>query len=695
MKQVLQSLKTGKTILADIPQPQIGPGKVLIKSHCSLISSGTEKMLIDFGKASLLDKARQQPEKVQMVFDKIKTDGLLPTLAAIRAKLDKLLPMGYSNVGTVVAVAADVTEFKVGDRVVSNGNHAEIITVAKNLCCKIPETVSDEAATFTVVGAIALQGIRLVEPTLGETIVVIGLGLIGLLTTQLLKAQGCMVLGIDIAQDKVELAKQMGIDAILMQDIDLENYTKQFSRQRGIDAVIITAATKSNDPIKQAATICRKRGRIVLVGVTGLELNRSDFYEKELRFQVSCSYGPGRYDETYEEGCQDYPIGFVRWTAQRNFEAVLDMLAQNRIDVSRMITHRFAFEEVAKAYDLLTTNKASMAILLDYPKEINLEQSIKYPNFLVDASAVNLGFIGAGNYANRTLLPVFKNMQVACKTIACTNGVSGMLAANKFGFHTVTTNVETIFGDQNINAVIVASRHDSHAQYVCQALQMNKHIFVEKPLCITQAELNQIQHYLIGSLSILMVGFNRRFAPHVVKIKELLSKLYAAKTFIMTVNAGEIPLEHWTQDKKIGGGRIIGEVCHFIDLLRHLANCKISDFYVNKILEPADDKVIINLKFEDGSIGIINYLANGHRAFPKERLEIFCAGKILQLNNFRQLHGYGFKNFKKMNLWRQDKGQSECVKQFITAIQTGKQAPIPIEETIEVMQLTLNVANSI
>ena len=700
MKQVLQSLKNGDTQLADVPAPHIKAGHVLIRTHQSLISPGTEKMLKDFGNASMLQKARQQPDKIRMVVDKIKSVGLLTTLDAVRSKLNQMLPMGYCNLGTVIGVGAGVTEFSVGDRVVSNGAHAEIVCVAKNLCCKVPAEIPDEQAVFTVLGAIALQGIRLAVPTLGETFVVIGLGLIGLLTVQLLRAQGCRVLGIDLDAGKVELAQQFGVNAInVTLGVDPVIAAQEFSRGRGVDGVIITASTKNNEPIRQAANMCRQRGRIILVGITGLELSRADFYKKELTFQVSCSYGPGRYDASYEEQGNDYPVGFVRWTQQRNFEAFLDMLAHQTVKVEPLITHRYPIEEASAAYDLLADRSLKLGILLTYPQTVNNEpaQTIKLPaQTTTHVDKVSLGVIGAGNYASRVLIPAFKQTDSQLNSIACSAGISGAQIGKKYGFQHATTDVSALFANEKINTIIIATRHDTHADFVCEALRNNKNVFVEKPLCLSLQELTKITDQYTLTPNTLMVGFNRRFAPQIQKIKSLLAAISEPKSFIMTVNAGDIPADHWTQTAS-GGGRINGEACHFIDLLRFLAGSPIASFQATRLNNVAirDDKVSITLSFEDGSFGVINYLANGHHAVSKERLEIFAGGKILQLDNFLKLRGHGWSHFKKMNLFRQDKGQHECVSQFVHAIKNALPAPIPATELFEVCKVTLQIANSL
>jgi predicted dehydrogenase len=714
MKQVLQSLKTGITEVTEVPCPHVGRGSLLIRSRMTLVSAGTERMLVDFGKANLLDKARQQPDKVRMVLDKVKTDGVLPTLEAVRNKLDQPLPMGYCNVGVVIEVGAGVTGFKVGDRVVSNGKHAEVVSVPANLCAKVPNSVTNEQAVFTVIGAIALQGIRLAQPTLGEAFVVIGLGLIGQMAVQLLRAHGCRVLGIDLDRERLALARRFGAKVVdLSASEDPVAAALAFSRGRGVDGVIITAATQSNEPVHQAAVMCRKRGRIVLVGITGLELSRADFYEKELSFQVSCSYGPGRYDPEYEEKGHDYPIGYVRWTEQRNFEAVLDMMASRALALAPLISHRFPLEDATKAYELLAEGASSLGILLECPtreqkpdkdvmaRTVRLSVAAPAP---VPTSAPVVGFIGAGHYAGQVLIPAFAKAGAVLHSVATSGGVSGVHFGRKYRFHQTTTDTAALLDDPAINTVVVATRHDSHARFVREALRAGKHVFVEKPLCLTLQELQEITEVCtglqkVGGRPLLMVGFNRRFAPQVQKIQALLAGVKEPKGFVMTVNAGAIPIDHWTQDPSVGGGRILGEACHFVDLLRFLAGVPITGFqatFMGHVVGGAasSDKMSFTLRFADGSIGTVHYLANGHKSFPKERLEVFCAGRILQLDNFRRLRGYGWPGFHRINLWIQDKGQKACAAAFLEAVRQGGAAPIPFEEIVEVSRVTIEIAMS-
>jgi predicted dehydrogenase/threonine dehydrogenase-like Zn-dependent dehydrogenase len=708
MRQILQDMRQGETYIREAPAPTASSGTVRIATAVSLISAGTERMLVGFGKASLLDKALQQPERVKMVLAKVRTDGLMATVDAVQSKLAQPLPLGYCNVGVVDQVGAGVDQFQVGDRVVSNGPHADVVRVPANLCARIPDSVSDEAAAFTVVASIGLQGIRLAQPTLGEAFVVTGVGLIGLLALQLLRAHGCRVLAIDFDDAKLALARAMGAETCNPgRGEDPVSAGMALSRGRGVDGVIITASTKSSDPVTQAARMSRKRGRIVLVGVTGLELNRADFYEKELSFQVSCSYGPGRYDPNYEDRGQDYPIGFVRWTEQRNFEAVLDMLASGQLDVQPLITHRFAFEDAPKAYASLTGDNSGLGILLQYGaasetrfvRAVALSEPVHY-----EAGRPVVGVIGAGNYASRILIPAFKEAGAQLHTIVTAGGINGVIHGAKAGFVEASTDVDAMLGKNDINAVAIVTRHDSHAAFVVKALAAGKNVFVEKPLAIDDDGLAQVQEAYAQAQARagaaggpqLMVGFNRRFAPQVLKMKSLLQAVTEPKSLIMTMNAGAIPANHWTQDTAAGGGRIIGEACHFIDLMRYLVGHPITSVQARRMgdhsaVAVTEDKASITLGFADGSFGTIHYFANGAVAFPKERVEVFTAGRVLQLDNFRKLRAYGWPGFGKLNLWRQDKGQKACAAAFLLAVREGRPA-IAAQEIFEVARVTLEVA---
>jgi len=662
-------------------------------------------MLVDFGKSGLVAKARSQPEKVRQVVEKVATDGLMTTVDAVRSKLGQPIPLGYCNAGVVCD--SGVNDFKVGDRVVSNGPHADVVRVSQNLCALIPDSVSDEEASFTVVASIGLQGIRLAQPTLGECFVVTGVGLIGLLTVQLLRAHGCRVLAIDFDDSKLALAKMFGAETCNpAKGQDPVACGMAFSRGNGVDGVIITASTKVSDPVIQAARMSRKRGRIILVGVTGLELNRADFYEKELSFQVSCSYGPGRYDPAYEEQGNDYPLGFVRWTEQRNFEAVLDMMASGQLNVKPLITHRFDFEDAPKAYDQLTADKSALGIILNYTSDSESRNIRTVPlanDLQIDPRKPVVGFIGAGNYASRMLIPAFKAAGAQLHSISTSGGVNGVIHGEKAGFAEATTDTQGMLDNPAINTVAIVTRHNSHAGFVVSALEAGKHVFVEKPLAVTRDDLEKVKHAYQGQkagAAMLMVGFNRRFSPQVQKMKSLLESVSEPKSFIMTMNAGAIPADHWTQDNDVGGGRIIGEACHFIDLMRYLAGSEVVSVQARRMGDTpgvpiTEDKTAITLGFANGSFGTIHYLANGAASFPKERVEVFAAGKVLQLDNFRKLRGYGWSGFKKMNLWRQDKGQSACAAAFLSAIESGGSAPIPACELFEVASVTLEAVEQL
>ncbi len=721
MKQVLQNLGDGRAELAEVPAPKVRQGHLLIKTVASLVSSGTERSVVELGQASLFQKARRQPEKVLQVLEKIKKEGLFQTIDAVREKLDHPIIMGYSNVGIVVEKGTGVNAFKVGDRVVSNGPHADIVLVPKNLCAKIPETVSDEDAAFTVLGAIGLQGIRLANPTLGENFVVTGLGLIGLISAQILKANGCRVLGVDLDPGKIAMAESLNIQAInLSSGEDLLRSASAFSNDSGVDGVIITASTQSDEPVRQAAKICRKRGRIVLVGVTGLNLDRSLFYEKELSFQVSCSYGPGRYDPEYEERGADYPYGFVRWTEQRNFEAALELLATRKLAVQPLISHRFKFEEAVSAYELLAGPEPSLGIVLTYDsdrvsrsdligKTVKLSQkTAKVPDSKATKNVGQVepvvGVIGAGNYGLRTFLPALNATGAKLKILSTSTGVSGAYAGKKFGFAYATTDTASLFTDPEINSIFVLTRHNTHADLVCQALKAGKNVYVEKPLAIFPEQVNTIEATYLSSQEyenppIVMIGFNRRFAPHMQKIKELIKGIKQPISIIMTINAGEVPSGDWTQDPTVGGGRIIGEGCHFVDLLYYLTGSRPTSVCSTKIgaapgVFVTDDKMTFTIKFENGSFGTVHYFANGAKTFPKERIEIFCEGRILQLDNFQSLTGFDWPGFRKISLWKQDKGHKESITRFLNAVRTKSGSPIPFEEIVDITNTTFDVVRA-
>ncbi len=717
MKQILQNLKTGATEIVEVPVSAVGRGQVLIRTSRTLVSAGTERMLVEFGKAGWIEKARQQPEKVKQVIDKIRTDGLMPTVEAVFNKLDEPIPLGYCNAGVILEVGAGVTDLQPGDRVASNGPHAEVVCVSLNLCAKIPHQVSDEEGAFAVLVSIALQGVRLAAPTLGERFMVFGLGLVGLLTVQILRANGCPVLAVDVSETRLRLAEGFGAEIVdLAKGTDPAAAALAWSSGKGVDGVLIAASAKGDDIVHQAAQACRKRGRIVLVGVVDLNLKRSDFYEKELTFQVSCSYGPGRYDEKYEQSGQDYPIGFVRWTEQRNFEAVLEAMRTGQLRVKDLITHRIPLEKASEAYDKLLHDPTALGIVIEYPNlsKENISQQVVNHTIIAKTSEkldsrlrwndrVNVGIIGAGNYARSTLLPALSRTKSAIVAVADINGVAAAHAARKFKAGKAVSDYRQILDDPGIQAVFVLVGHHLHARFVCEALEAGKHVFVEKPLALNESELSEVislysalstQH---SALPLLMVGFNRRFSPHTVKIKELLAGRTDPLTMTMTVNAGFIPPEHWTQDPERGGGRIIGEGCHFIDLLSYLAESPIvtvSSQMIGGTALVRDDKMSILIGFADGSVGTVHYFANGSKSYPKERLEVFGDGRVIRMENFRLTIGYGFKGFRSFRTWRQDKGHRAEIAAFVDALANGGAPLIPFDAIVNVTRASFAAVES-
>lgn len=689
MRQVLQHLRTGQLTLAELPSPPVRPGHLLIQTTRSLISAGTERMLVEFGRAGLIAKARSQPEKVKQVLDKIRTDGLLPTLETVFNRLDEPLPLGYCNVGRVLEVGAGVTDFAPGDRVASNGAHAEVVCLPRNLCAKIPDEVADADATFTVLASIGLQGIRLLAPTLGEKFVVVGLGLIGLVAAQLLRAHGCEVMGVDINADRLKLAAAYGAHPAAA-DGDPVVAAGAWTGGRGVDGVLITASAKTDEIIHQAAQMCRKRGRIVLVGVVGLNLRRADFYEKELTFQVSCSYGPGRYDERYEQGGQDYPYGFVRWTEQRNFEAVLEALQTGRLRVGELITHRYPLEQAPAAYDTVRTDGRALGVLLEYPAEVRRPPriTVRAEQPAAAAGRAVVGVIGAGNFSKMTLLPALARGGARLAYVADLNAVAAQHLARKFGAEQAVTDYRLVLDDPRVNGVLIAVGHNLHARFVCESLAAGKHTFVEKPLALNAAEVAQVlQAAARWPDRLVMVGFNRRFAPHAVRIRELLAGRGEPLALNMTVNPGPIPPDHWVQDPQRGGGRIIGEACHFIDLMVFLTGSLVKT--VGAVMfgggvATRDDKMSIVLGFEDGSVGTVNYFANGSKTYPKELLEVFSQGRVLRLENFRLTTGFGFRGFRKLKTLRQDKGHAAEFAAFVERVAGGGPPLIPLEQLVNV-----------
>ncbi|MCE5328010.1 MAG: bi-domain-containing oxidoreductase [Planctomycetaceae bacterium] len=688
MKQILQDLRGGQTRLVEVPSPIVTPGSLLIRTTRTLISAGTERMLVEFGKASLIAKARSQPDKVKQVLDKIKTDGLSATLEAVFSRLDEPLPLGYCNCGVVMQVGAGVTGFAPGDRLISNGPHAQIVAVPKNLCAKVPDCISDEQAAFTVLASIALQGLRLVNPVMGERVAVFGLGVIGLVAVQLLRANGCQVLAIDVNADRLKQAASHGAaTALAGQGSDPVIAARAWTGGCGVDAVVITAAAKTDLIMHQAAEMSRKRGRLVLVGVVGLNLRRSDFYEKELTFQVSCSYGPGRYDDRYEKGGQDYSLSEVRWTEQRNFQAVLDMMSTGRLNVDALVSHRFNLDEAAEAYDLITT-RGGLGVILKYPESVDPMPTLTlgWPQGTSSDSPV-IGVIGAGNFSKVTLMPALAKIRARVGYIADLNTAAAVHLASKFHANKAVSDYRLMLEDPAVQAVFVAVNHNLHARLVTEILRSGKHAFVEKPLAMTLEELAQIQSAIAAApRCMVMTGFNRRFSPHTQAIAKALASRKEPLSMAMTVNAGYIPPEHWVHDPVLGGGRIIGEACHFIDLLAFLAGCEVttvSACMAGRGFATRDDKMAITLGFADGSVGSVCYYANGSKQYPKELLRVFSDGHVFELDNFRQTRALGVRGFRTVRTHGQDKGHTREFKTFIDRVaQEAGEWPVSFEQQI-------------
>jgi predicted dehydrogenase/threonine dehydrogenase-like Zn-dependent dehydrogenase len=698
MKQIIQDLKSGKTILEEIPAPEVRAGNILIETTRSLVSTGTERLLVEFGKANLFKKTKLQPDKVKEVFYKVKTDGLKSTINAVLNKLGQPLPLGYCNVGKVIAFGKGVEGFSIGDRVASNGPHAEYVCVPQNLVVKIPENVNNDEAAFTVIGAIGLQGIRLANPTFGETIVVVGLGLIGLITSQLLKANGCRVIGFDFDSQKVDIARSLGIEAVNPgEGVDQVGYVNNATNSIGADAVIITASNKSNEIISQSAKMSRKRGKIILVGVIGLDISRADFYEKELTFQVSCSYGPGRYDEDYEQKGKDYPLPFVRWTEKRNFEAVLQAIASKSINVQSLITERVKLDDYQKIYSDMSGNK-SIASIIEYPEKFEAAtRSIQINSNQFTPGKGTVGIIGAGNFTSAMILPCLKKTSAKLKYISSAAGLTGTTLAKKYKISVSTTDNSLILSDIDVDLVMITTRHNSHARLAVDVLNAGKNVFIEKPLALSQEELDMVIDAYKSSGKTITVGFNRRFAPLAIQMKKVLASADSPMNIVATMNAGFIPDKIWVHDLEVGGGRIIGEACHFIDLISYLAGSKVKSICMNAMgIHPKEntDNVSILLKYENGTNAVINYFANGSKAYSKERIEVFHQERTLVLDNWRSLKGFGFRNFSSSSS-SQDKGHQNQFNQLIDSIQKGGAQIIPMDDIINTTKASFAAIESL
>jgi predicted dehydrogenase/threonine dehydrogenase-like Zn-dependent dehydrogenase len=708
MKQLLQNLRTGEATVAEVPVPVVQPGRVLVRTAASLISAGTERALTELGQKSLLGKARERPELIGKVWDKVKTEGVAQALEGVRDKLDQSHAVGYSAAGIVIECAPDVTDFRPGDHVACAGtdyaSHAEIISVPRNLCVRLPKQLSFAEAAFGTVGAIALQGVRLAEPTLGEAVVVIGLGLVGQLTVQLLKANGCRVFGIDIDATRIQMALASGAEAGSA-PAEAKEKVMTWSRGRGADACIIAAATTSDEPVELAGEISRLKGRVVAVGLVGMNVPRNVYYQRELTLKVSLSYGPGRHDPDYEERGHDYPVAYVRWTEGRNIEAFLDLLAGGRIDLKPLITHRFRIDDAPKAYQLISgkTHENYLAVILEYETEGEVGRRIENNSVTKKASKsgrVGVGLIGAGGYAQKMLLPNFKAAGAEFCSIASASGVSARDVGTKYGFRRFLSDAQSVIDDDEANLIVIATRHGSHAELATLTLEAGKHVFVEKPLALNDAALNTVLEAASGSEGQLLVGFNRRFSPLAVKAKEFFANREAPLSIVYRVNAGRIPREHWTQDPNEGGGRIIGEVCHFIDLMQFITDAAPKSVFAESVGGGSgnivrEDSVLITLQFEDGSNGVIAYLAEGDSSLPKEHIEIFGEGKTFVIDDFRSAKLCADGREKRETLRQQDKGQAEETRVVCAVVADGKPAPITLTELEATTRATFRILDSL
>ncbi|HJX92882.1 MAG TPA: bi-domain-containing oxidoreductase [Pyrinomonadaceae bacterium] len=708
MKQVLQNRKTGRPFVGEVPVPALQRGRVLVRTVASLISAGTERMAVEAVSKGLVNEARQRPDLVKAVVAKVKSEGLLNTFASVRNKMEASTTLGYSAAGVVVEVGEDVSEFQIGDRVACAGvgfaSHAEVLSVPKNLCVHLPESVSFDCGAFGTLGAIALQGVRLAEPTLGESIVVIGLGLVGQLTVQLLKANGCRVFGLDLDPERVQLAIELGADEAAISNDESAKMIDSWTRGRGADAVLITAATDSNQPVEFAAKISRLKGRVVIVGMTGLNIPRQPFFSRELKLTISMSYGPGRYDPDYEERGHDYPLAYVRWTEKRNIEAFVELIESGKLNVERLITHRFPIEDAESAYQLISGNvgESYLGVILNYDPERQVTRRVvlnQTPKSRAD-KAITLGVIGAGGYVPAMLLPHFKTTGVNFRSIATASGVSAHDVGKRFGFEFAVSSAEEVLEDNYINLVVVGTRHDLHAELATKALQLNKHVFVEKPLALTDAQLDGIASAAATSSGHLMVGFNRRFSSLARQAKELFAGRDVPLSIIYRINPGRIPKDHWTQNEKEGGGRIVGEVCHFVDLMTFLTDAKPVSVFAESVSAKSGgvidfDSVFITLKFSDGSNGTIAYLAEGDKALAKERVEIFGAGKVFVLDDFRSGKTYKDNRESVVTLKAQDKGQADQVRAVCSSILSNAPAPISLDDLITTTRTTFRILDSL
>lgn len=707
MKQVIQNFKTGELYVDEVPIPSISYKMVLVENECSLISAGTERGTVKVAKANLIGKAKQRPDLVAQVLQNVKKEGVKATLDKVRTKLDSLKALGYSTAGVVKASLDSNGFYKPGDRVACAGqdyaSHSEIVSIPQNLVAKIPDNVSFEEASFTTLGAIALQGVRQAEPRLGDKICVIGLGLLGQITVQLLKANGCRVFGIDLSPNLVKVAIESGADmAMTRNHANLMTASQNFNNGHGFDSIIITAAAPTNDPIELSAVLSRKKGKIVVVGAVKMDIPRDpDFYRKELDLRMSCSYGPGRYDVNYEENGIDYPYGYVRYTEQRNMETFLDLISQGTINVKGLITHRFEISQAEKAYDIVMgkVDEPHIGILIEYPESKDKLSTMVSMAKPISLNAVNIGFIGAGSFAQSYLIPTTKSWGASLDTVVTSKGITAKNVAAKFNFVNASSSPKDVFCQDTINTVFIATPHSSHAQYAIEALKSGKNVFVEKPLAMNLIELNNVKEMYEKKEVQLMVGFNRRFSPLAVEIKKRFKDNQEPKVINIRVNAGFIPKEHWTQNPELGGGRIIGEMCHFIDLFDFFTDARPTKVYAesikthNSLLTP-EDNLAVTLSYSDGSICNLLYMANGDKSLPKELIEIFSSGKVGRIFDFRE--GAFHSGNREIKLKLPGKGHKQEVIAFLESLTNQRlKCPISFESLYNTTLATFKIKDAL
>lgn len=701
MKQLTQELKSGKMEIMEVPFPALNKGSVLVRNHYSVISAGTEGKTVTDARKGYLAKAQSRQKEVKQVVDMVKTNGLRPTYKLVMNKLEAPSALGYSTAGEVIAVAEDVTEFKVGDRVACGGvsaSHADVVSVPKNLCVKVPQNVDLKHAAFTTIASIAVQGIRQADLRMGENCLIIGMGLIGQMTSKILSASGIRPIGVDVSDAQVEQSKAVGIQDVYNRNTPgIEDLIMKFSNGNGVDSVIITAGTSSLDPVELAGAVARKKAKVVIVGAVPTGFNRVNYYKKELDLRMSMSYGPGRQDPTYEDKGIDYPIGYVRWTENRNMQSYLELIASGKLDISGLISHTFKLEEAPEAYNMiLSRSEAFNGVVIQYEEGVPSSR-LELASKSFPASEPNVGMIGAGNFAQGTLLP---NMKDHCNFVGVATGRGNLskYVGEKYKFNYCAESASEIIADRNVNTVVITTRHDSHAEYVIKGIEAGKHVFVEKPLAMNEEELESIREAYNNTAKEnpvqVMVGFNRRFAPPVQEVKKLFVD-EQPKSIMMRINAGVVPPDHWVNDPKVGGGRIIGEGCHFIDLAMYLAGDKITAVSASAMQDAngLNNTVVANLEFANGSVASVSYFSNGSKSVAKEYIEVFCGQTVAIIDDFRSLKVSGAKNSTKK--FKQDKGHAEELQQFFGAIRSGKPQPISFEDCYVSSLATLKVLESI